>query len=385
VTEAFGRFAARPEWTPWARWLVAVRHPILLALAFLSTYIQRGDADWTLLSAGGQRLFSAAPWTVYAHTSGLQAGPLTLVVVRGMNILPGGWGLWATHVLLAILGWYLLFLAERWTSPDVGLRRAPLKTGLLTLAVGIPVMVEWGWVAGDSPHLEDPLAILLFLLAVRAITKGNETRAAVLIGLALAFKPWAIAALPLVLGCQRKIKAIAIAIAVPAACWLPFVLGDHATLSAAGHGFRWLDNAPLHLLGLASGPLPDWWRSAELLGVLAAAALAARQDWRIAFAAGCTMRLLLDPAAFPYYYAGLLMATALTERLIGARPWRTAVLFVGVGVLPAVSDSKAAYLLQAVTLAVVYVSWLQPLRGRATANPFRRRLTFTGRDAGAPA
>jgi hypothetical protein len=306
-------------------------------------------------------------------------------VVRGLNFLLGPWALWATHVLLAVLGWYLLYLAERWTSPGVTLRRAPLNTGLLTLAVGIPVLVEWGWVSGDSPHLEDPLVILLFVLALRAITMGADTRAALFIGMALAFKPWAVAALPLLLGCRHKVRTLTIALAVAAACWLPFVIGDHATLSAAGSGFRWLDNAPLHLLGLASGRMPDWWRSAELLGVVAGAALAARKDWRIAFAAGCTMRLLLDPAAFTYYYAGLLMATALTERFIGARPWRTALLFVCVGQLPAMSDSRSAYLLQAVTLAVVYVSWLRPSGADALASRLRARFTLNKHEKTAPA
>ena len=369
MTVGFGGFVPRRQWRVWAERLVAIRHPLLLALALLSAWSVRDDVDWGLLSAGARGLFSSAPLAVYAKTPGLQAGPPSLVVVRGLNLLPGTTGLWIAHILLAVLGWYLLYLVERWTVSGAGWRSAPLGAGLLTLAVGAPVLMQWGWLAGATPHPEDGLAILCALLAVRAISRHREMCGALLVGLAIAWKPWAIAALPLVRGCSRTFKALMIAIVVPAACWLPFLIGDHSTLSAVGHGFALQVNSPLRALGLSGTTLPDWWRSVQLFGALTGAALAARRDWRFAFAAGCAMRLLLDPAGYAYYYAGVFMVTALTERLVGARPWRTAVLWLCAGYFQYLIPLKTIYVFQFAGLAVVLFSWWQPWRRRAPAAP----------------
>jgi hypothetical protein len=361
VTVAIDGPEPRRRWRTWAVRLVACRHPLLLAFALISTWSVRSDIDWKFLSAGGRGLFSSSPLSVYAKAPGLQAGPPSLVLIRGLNLLPGSAGLWIAHILLAFLGWYMIYLVERWTVAGSSWRAAPLGAGLLTLVVAVPVLEQWAWLAGDTPHPEDGLAIFTFLLAVRAIMTRRELRAAVLIGLAMAWKPWAVAALPLVLGCSRKMRALLIAVAVPAACWLPFVVGDHSTLAAVSHGLAVDQNSPLRTLGVFGPSLPDWWRTVELGGALAGAALAARRDWRVAFAAGCTMRLLLDPAAFGYYDAGLIMATALTERLIGARPWRTITLWMIFVYLPFAIPGNVD-VIRFVGFGAVFLSWVVPWR-----------------------
>ena len=367
MTTVIEAFVQRPRWRTSAARLVACRHPLLLTLALLSTWSVRGDIDWRLLSLGGSGLFSSSPLSVYAKTSGLQAGPPGLVVMRALNLLPGTTGLWIAHILLAILGWYMIYLVERWTVRGASWRTAPLGSGLLTLVVGMLVLVQWAWLAGETPHPEDGLAIFTFLVAARALSGRRELRAAILVGLMVAWKPWAVVGLPMLWGCSRKSKALLIAIAIPAACWLPFILGDLSTLSAVGHGFELQQNSPLRVLGLSGKTIPDWWRTVELAGALAGAALAARRDWRLAFAAGCAARLLLDPAGFSYYYAGLIMATALTERMVGARPWRTAVLLVTACYLPWVVPRSALCVFQFAGLAVVFLSWAQPWRRPAHA------------------
>jgi hypothetical protein len=333
---------------------------VLLVFAVLCTCAVHSDIDWPLLSAGGTGLFNAHPLSVYANTPYLQAGPPGLVVVRALNLLPGGSGPWIAYILLAFLGWYLIYLAERWTVPESTWRSAPLGAGLRTLTVGAMVLGQWAWLAGFAPHPEDAMAILCFLFAVRAVMTRRELAAAVLIGLAAAWKPWAVTALPLVMGCSHKIRALVIAVAIPAACWLPFIIGDHSTLSAVGHGFPLMQNSPIRMLGLSGTTIPDWWRSVQLGGALAVAALAARRDWRVAFAAGCAMRLLLDPAGLGYYDAGLIMITALTERLIGLRPWRTAALWVLAAYLQyAVPDSDGV-VLRFLGYSAIVISWVQP-------------------------
>ena len=295
------------------------------------------------------------------------------MVVRALNLLPGPAGLWMAHILLVFLGWYVIYLVERGRCRATW-RSAPLGSGLVTLVVGALVLEEWAWLAGDAPHLEDGLAIFVFVLALRALAGRRELAAALLVGLAVAWKPWAMAALPLLWGCSRKVRALLIAVAIPAACWLPFLLGDPHTLSAVGSGLALAQNSPLRVLGF-SGPLvPDWWRSVELSAALLGAALAARRDWRVAFAAGCTVRLMLDPAAFRYYYAGLILITFLTERIVGSEPSRTLALLVSAVYVAYSSAVDAGIIVQFIGLAGVFLSWWQP---------WRRLVQPAGRGAGA--
>ena len=286
-----------------------------------------------------------------------------LVVVRVLNFLPGEWGMDIAHVVLAVIGWFLIYLAERWSVPGARFFSAPPRQGLLTVMVGLPVLLVWVALAGHVPHLEDGLALLTFVLAFRAVSQGRDVCAALLVGLAAAWKPWAVVALPMLWGLPRRWRPLLLAVAVPAACWLPFVVGDSTTLSTISHGFELQLNSSVRALGLSSTFVPSWWRGVELGGALAAAGLVAvRRDWRMAFAAGCTVRLLLDPAGFDYYVAGLIMATAVTERMIGLRPWRTALLLMSMFYANTFLSPGSMGVLRCVVLTVVFISWVQPWR-----------------------
>jgi hypothetical protein len=362
-------------WAPatseiWARWesparlLVRLRHPLLLAFVFYQTVAQRSDADWEMLSSGGRALFGAAPLSAYADHGGLLAGPPSLLVVRGLNLLPGRGGEVSEHLIVALIGWLLLFLAERWTVPGAGFGSAPVRPGLATLVMGLFVLQNWGDLSGGTTHLDDGLALLTFAFAFRAISQRREVAGALLVGLAAAWKPWAVVALPMVWGLPRRMRALLIAAAVPAVFWLPFVIGDHATLSSLGHGLQLQAAAPARVLGLGgSVGIPDWWRTLELGAAVAAALLTAvRRDWRMAFAAGCAVRMLLDPADYDYYYAGLIMATAVTERIAGLRPWRTIALLAGLVWLTPIVPADSVIGLRFCLLGLVIVSWLHPWR-----------------------
>lgn len=339
-----------------------MRHPLLLLLVLQQTWASRLGADWWLLTTGARRLTSADGLSVYVDTPYLQAGPTGLLVVRLLDLLPAGLGDEAAHLGLAVLGWYLLFLAERWAHPE-GVR---VTDGLRTLAVGLPVLSVWSFLAGGVPHPEDGLVLLCFVGAVRAVRQQKTLRAAVLVGLALSWKPWGVVALPLLLGLRRRPLAVALAVAIPAACWLPFLLAEPMTLRAVSFGFELQPDSTVRAFGLSDSHVPSWWRSVQLSGsVVAAAWCAWRRDWLVAVAAGCTARLLLDPAGFDYYVAGLILATAVTERLRDLFPWRTALLacgFVYVQVL--VPDAVEVYI-RAVVLVVVLASWATRSRPRA--------------------
>jgi hypothetical protein len=350
-----------------ARPLVQWRHPILLIFVLLQSWGVRSDADWSMLSDGGRALFGPAPLSTYAANPELQAGPPSLVVVRALNVLPGIGGELAAHLLLAVLAWYLLFLAERWAVPQATWRSVPLRPGLMTLLIGVPVLQEWSALAGALPHVEDGLALLTFALTFRAVDRDRPYLAAVLAGLTAAWKPWAVVALPLLWGLprsrQQRLRALLIAAAVPAVCWMPFVLGDHSTLSAVSIGFTLRGNSTLRVLGFSGLDVPNWWRSVELAGSFGVAAIAAiRRDWRVAFAAGCTARVLLDPAGFDYYVAGLVLATAVTERVSSVRPWRTLLLLVAMVYVNPLLTMHSQTLVRFCVLTLVTASWMYPWR-----------------------
>lgn len=169
-----------------------------------------------------------------------------------------------THIFLAVLGWYLLWQTERWSVPKAHSGTVPLKTGLRTLALGMPVLQVWAFLAGGAPHLEDGLTLLTFVLATRAVGQGRSTRAAIVVGLTAAWKPWGVVALPLLWGLHDKRRALFIGLAIPAACWLPFLLADQSTLHAVSYGFPLQPNSTLRVLGLGAstfrpgGVLSNW-------------------------------------------------------------------------------------------------------------------------------
>ncbi len=348
---------------PWLWTLVRWRHPLLLTFVLLETWFSRSATDWTLLTGGARSLFGPMPLSLYETNKYLQAGPPGLVAVRVVDLLPAGWGESVTHTLLAVLGWYLLWQTERWSVPKADSGTVPLKTGLRTLALGMPVLQVWAFLAGGAPHLEDGLTILTFVLATRAVGQGRSKVAAIVVGLTAAWKPWGVVALPLLWGLNDKRRALFIGLAIPAACWLPFLLADQSTLHAVSYGFPLQPNSTLRVLGLGASHVAPWWRSVELAGALCAASVAAiRRDWRVAFAAGCTARLLLDPAGFDYYVAGLILVTALTERVAGLRPWRTILLTLAMVQAQLFVEPRAMAPLRFFAMAVVLVSWLHPWR-----------------------
>ena len=344
----------RALWRALSRW----RHPLLLLLVLQQTWASRMPTDWWLLTTGARALTGPQPFSVYVDTPYLQAGPTGLLVVRALDLLPANLGEVAAHLGLAVLGWGLLWLVERRVHPD----GVPIQEGLLTLAVGLPVLAIWSFLAGGAPHPEDGLAIATFVFAALAVRHQRSTVAGLLIGLALSWKPWAVVALPMVLGLRGgRTRASALAIAIPAMCWLPFLLADSQTLRSVSHGFELQHNAALRAFGFGSDHVPLWWRSVELAGTLIAALLAAvRRSWLVAIAAGCTARLLLDPAGFDYYVAGVVLVTALTERLAGLPPWRTALLASGFVYAQVLIPTSATASVRAAVLGLVLVSWLIP-------------------------
>lgn len=404
---------------------VRLRFLLLTAVSVLAAVTSLTDIDWGILAAGAQSLFGGHGLDTYARITSLQAGPPSLVAIAGIRGVAAGHGLTVVHLLLILVAPAALLLAERtarhgaqWRRLDlvaapgalvlVGLASltslcwlvsaprppAPLlllvlvggalafrvvsrrsaracrgtvdRLSVRCLVTGMLAVIAWGTVAGGA-HLDDGLAMLSLSGGLLAVGSCTPLAAGALIGAAVAFKPWAIAGLPLLFGLPHRRRAsLLVALAIPALCWLPFVLADHATLGSAGRPFPISTEATVRLFGLHSVLAPAWLRSAELLLALVVAIVAARRDgWASALPAGMVARLLLDPATLAYYSSSTILACALGDLQRRRPPWRTALAWFGLWAAPALLPASAVTLLRAATLLVLVGSYLVPRSGKS--------------------
>jgi hypothetical protein len=148
------------------------------------------------------------------------------------------------------------------------------------------------------------------------VLSGRVWISAVLLALAVDFKPWAVPFAVILLAAPRRkwFGVAAIWLGVVGVVWAPFVLADPATLSAARFAIPVSPASTLRLVGLPDRVTPAWCRYAQLVGGIALAAVAVRnRRLGAAFLVTIAVRLLLDPAAKNYYDAGLLLAAGIFD------------------------------------------------------------------------
>jgi hypothetical protein len=334
--------------------------------------------DWSLLQQGGALLFSTSALHTYALTPGLQAGPLTLVLTGALNLVFGAGAGAAAHLLLAAEPALLLWLAERAAAESLpALARVRRHLPVVATVGGLLLASAWGVLAGATGHVDDGLALLAFAVAIRAVAREHALSAALWAGVAVDAKPWALGCLALLVGLRHgRVRAAAIAIAVPVVSWLPF-LADPRNLTVAAHQeFPVSRDAPLHVLGLMHAFAPTWQRPVELLAIAAAAAyVGVRRCWIDAFAASMVVRLLTEITMLEYYDVDTLFAVLLTDIAARRTPWRSGLLWLlaypGRWLDPSIES--AFRLLVLVVLAASYVA--SPRLGRRCAQWWSVRLS----------
>jgi len=286
--------------------------------------------DWPWFESGARTLihlnshYSTGALGLYAHFPEIQIGPPPLVVVAALQWLPPSVVRLGMAVVVALAGVWCLRCVEliirRAVTPDRGRR---LQT--LVFRAGLIVMPIWGWESGRWEHLDDVMAIAATMTAMAVIASGRRWwLAALLIGIAVASKPWALVVAPSLLGLPREDRARAslLAIIAAAACWGPFVLGDSQTISALG-SFRFpVDpTSTLHFLGVPPGNAPKWVRPAQFGGGFLLALAAVRQRrWLAVPLLGFAFRVAIDPQSWIYYGIGPLIGAVLWDAA-GDRKW----------------------------------------------------------------
>jgi hypothetical protein len=236
-----------------------------------------GTQDWRLLSEAVDRLLTGGFTGAYSDPSFLE-GPLTLGVGLVFHPVPHAAQVWAVLAGLALGP--LLLLTRR-----------------LSWSLALLPVVPWAAFAA-SGHPDDLAAVVLLILACRS-------RPGVLVAVAAAFKPWAVAGV----ATFRNLRTWMIFAGLSVVLWLPMLLAHPATQA------QWTDARPASpmLLVFGRGTLPDWTRPVQLLLVVAVAWLAAR--WvgpERAILAALVVRVMTEAGDFDYYFGPLALLAAVT-------------------------------------------------------------------------
>jgi hypothetical protein len=319
------------------RWYGWPWHYLLLAAwaaCWFWRYAKDGGQSWHLftaaarLAAGGHPAGygSAGGLHLYASYPKFQFGPPTLLVTAVLRLIGPDQGVVAAQLVMTGCGLVILAVAERsarLARPDVD----PERIRWTLLGAGVVFWPAWQILAVSFTHLDDVLALLFAVLAVRALVAGNAALTGVLLALSGGSKPWAYAFLALLLALPAsgvpwsspRWRALAWAAGVTVLLWVPFVIADPGTLSAARYAIPNVEGSGLRALGITSPKTPSWDRPAQILVGLGLSALAvARGRWPAVLLIGVAVRVGLDPNTYPYYDAGLVTG-ALVWDLTGPR------------------------------------------------------------------
>jgi hypothetical protein len=287
---------------------------------------------------GGLHVYAAAPY--------LQFGPLAIVAAWLFVATVGGHaGLFGAQVTGAVLG--IVALSQiRALARSVRPKHDHHRVDRQLLLAAAFLLPAWMYLAVGVTHLDDVLALLLSVLALRAAVSGQAVLAGGLLGLAVDAKPWAagFAALLLLLASRRRITvAVLTAAAVIALAWLPFFLADPATIKALHYTIPNSAPSGLRGLGFTEPRTPGWDRPVQVAcGIVLGVVAYLRRRPAALLLVAVNARLALDPGAHVYYQAGLVLAAAVWDVAGSERrmPWWTMgsclVLFLGRGLpLPA--------------------------------------------------
>ncbi|MEY9964134.1 hypothetical protein ABIA33_002176 [Streptacidiphilus sp. MAP12-16] len=330
----------------WHRWVLAG-----WAFLWFLVDVPGGGYSWHYFAHGSALLFSgsgASPpggMHLYANYPGLQIGPVAFACAQVLRAIGTGSGLFAGQVFMMAVGLLVLHILERSALlARPSLLRRPASLRFTTITAGGTFLILWASLSVHYGHLDDVLALLFAALAVRALVADTPALAGLCLGLAVDSKPWALVFLPLVLAVARSRRrhALIYAVATIALAWLPFVIADPGTLSAAQYAIVNDPSSALRALGVSTAGTPSWDRIAQLalgctLGVLAIR----RHRWPAVLLLGIGARLVLDPGVYDYYTAGILLGTLCWE-LIGLRhpvPAWSLVSFTALYLAPRMTDN----------------------------------------------
>jgi hypothetical protein len=291
-----------------------------------------GGIAWLFFERGTAGLFGEPGWFrppgglhLYASNPYLQIGPLAFAVAEALRHLGPDNGIAAAEVVLTAAGFLAVVAVEGLAlavRPE--LRCRPLALQLTVLVGGAAFLNAWADLAVGYTHLDDGLALLFAIGAVRAAVANRPLLTGLFAGLAADAKPWALVflALVLLLPAPGWWRGAAAAFAALAAAWLPFLVADHNTMAAAHYAIGNMRNSALRALGVTTPKTPAWDRPAQVvLGWALSAVAVWRRRWPAVILLGVGIRIALDPGVHGYYTAGIMLGALIWDTMGSERPW----------------------------------------------------------------
>lgn len=333
----------------------------------------RTNGDWPFFVQMSRAFTDESGLHVYGDHSNIQSGPVSLIVVRLFSI--GGLNsVVVSSVLFAALGCITggaLYRARM--ERDVG---EPRDLDF-TAVIGCVVLMFWWSFLKACGHLDDAMVLTIAAVAFLLIVRNQRFAAALLIGIALAVKPWAIFLLPLTMDRadwrSRRGTYPLVSVATGALIWAPFIIADRGTLDGFRPTVRLAPDSVLRLFGFDGTDLSSTLRMSQLLIALIITTVAVlRGKFGSALLGGFAVRLATDPATWSYYTPGFILG-AVAWDLFDSRsrvPWATLVssyLLAPPWVVPDMED-RARFRLMACALALTLVCWPGRRRSKGTSD-----------------
>jgi hypothetical protein len=276
--------------------------------------------SWHFFASGSHLLFDGAGLNLYAEHPELQIGPLAFLVATPLTYLGD-----AAQPVALILMTAAGPLCLAWIAPLVPGRQRHLRVFL----AAIVLVPAWTVLSVRFGHLDDVIALVLAVGALRAVAANRAALAGLALGAAVAAKPWALGFIPvlLVLDKQRLVAA-GTALAGVIAAWAPFMIANPATVAALRPPVGVAPSSGLHALGYRGDLIPAWDRVGQfVLAPVAALVPVLRGRWPGVFLVAVAVRLAMDPKDNPYYIGGAALAAVIFDLLATRRtiPWATLV------------------------------------------------------------
>ncbi|MCU1398123.1 MAG: hypothetical protein JWN62_1232 [Acidimicrobiales bacterium] len=370
ASAAGGQRAVAYGWRLELKRVLALRYVVLASVALSAMVVAGGRGDWNVFVDAGRDMLGRDGLHVFARHGDIQTGPVTLLLAALFAFTPrNGFVMCAALCLvLGLLTLRLLELMRNRVAPS-----DPSRNAATMLVGGICLMFWWPKLGGYG-HLDDCLVLSAAAGSVLAARAGRPRVAAVLVGIGIGIKPWAVILLPLTLrrsgALQSRVSATILALAIGAVSWLPFLIAVPRTLGSLRATVSVASDSAIRLFGFTDENLPAVFRTVQLMLVLITAFLAMRRG-RVAgvMLAAIAARVVTDPGTWSYYTAGFVLAALVWDMCESNRTFPIATVIASCSLVPGwvvpEADARAVIRLLACAGAVTLVFWPRDEPGSA--------------------
>jgi hypothetical protein len=337
-------------------------------------------SDWLLLEYAARvalhRPGFSGGWSgflhIYTQMPKLQIGPPALLAAIPTQLMNPSDGNVAAALAITVMGVVCIALVE-WIARTAGVAAERVRPA--ALIGGALLLPLWADLALTYMRMDDALVLMALLASLPFLMRGRWLPAAVLLGTAVAIKPWAIVVVPIICVLPRRdiVRAGVVAFGTMLVWWAPFFLVDPAAPHALGSVQIAIDPAStFNLLGsvghghgmecvsqkLCDPSAARWMRPVQLVVASLLALMAVRRGrvWAAPLVGLCG-RVLLDSQAWSYYGVGPVLAALVWDMSHGRRLPRWSLFVVAGEYAGYVLDNHVAIGVVRLVMCAVVIYW----------------------------